>query len=313
MSKKELGNYNVSVLRSLIIKAFALDELRVLCQDFGIDYDELKGKNRNAKAGELIQYFKRRNQLSELLQQLKQHRPNVVWKEAEETEYGIDSPVLLSVSYVVIAMLRTDAQELYDLHRNKPEMREVIELLDCGDSDSFSKRYGLQRAEWQPFSDSDSSMREALDIFSNQPIESDKGLFGVKFADYTSMFFNDSEMDTAFNLKSRGCIYFVDAISLLHDGISEWLHLLNIYEPRAIIVISPMNFRQQELNRKLEGYLRGCYSSFFMHYDKRRSPRYGLVTASTSELNRCLEAGLKDLKLSERIPEPWVQWLSEQT
>lgn len=66
-------------LRQLIAAAFNLDELRALCFDLGIDYDDLPGESKLRKIIELISYFMRQNTLVQFLQYLALARPNVIW------------------------------------------------------------------------------------------------------------------------------------------------------------------------------------------------------------------------------------------
>lgn len=53
-------------LRGKILQRFDQEELRTLCQDLGIDYDDLRGEGRTAKARELLALLKRRGRLEEL-------------------------------------------------------------------------------------------------------------------------------------------------------------------------------------------------------------------------------------------------------
>ncbi len=71
-------------LRKLLIEHFSLDELRVLCFDLGLEYEELPGDTRTTKMHGLIEYLQRRGELPRLLDEVKDHRPNVPWPTFED-------------------------------------------------------------------------------------------------------------------------------------------------------------------------------------------------------------------------------------
>lgn len=62
--------YNLRELSQIIDKLFDLQELKMLCFDLAIDYDELLGKSKREKIYELINYCERRDRLSELVGKL---------------------------------------------------------------------------------------------------------------------------------------------------------------------------------------------------------------------------------------------------
>lgn len=66
-------------LRQQITNLFSLDEIRVLCLDLGIRYEELSGETISAKSASLIAYADRRGQLDLLMVLLHKVRPSVRW------------------------------------------------------------------------------------------------------------------------------------------------------------------------------------------------------------------------------------------
>jgi hypothetical protein len=66
-------------LRELVEQRFDLEELRTLCADLGVDYDNLRGEGKAAKARELVAYLNRRERVSELANYVRQRRPTVSW------------------------------------------------------------------------------------------------------------------------------------------------------------------------------------------------------------------------------------------
>jgi formylglycine-generating enzyme required for sulfatase activity len=72
-------------LRKLLIKHFDPEELRVLCFDLGLDYEELAGTTKSTKMQDLITYLERRGELPRLLDEVKSQRPNVAWPDFAPT------------------------------------------------------------------------------------------------------------------------------------------------------------------------------------------------------------------------------------
>jgi hypothetical protein len=54
------GRESLSRLRQILATRFSESELRTLCFDLGIDYDDLPGQEKASKARELIAYLERR-------------------------------------------------------------------------------------------------------------------------------------------------------------------------------------------------------------------------------------------------------------
>lgn len=64
-------------LHRLLAKHFDLEELRTLIFDLGVDWDELIGETKSARARELIAYLQRRNRLGDLMTAIEISRPDV--------------------------------------------------------------------------------------------------------------------------------------------------------------------------------------------------------------------------------------------
>ena len=73
---------SLSVLHDLLSDRFSVEELRTLCLDLNIDYDDLPAMGKSNKARELITYLARRSQLDKLLTVGLDTRPDVPWQEA---------------------------------------------------------------------------------------------------------------------------------------------------------------------------------------------------------------------------------------
>jgi hypothetical protein len=66
-------------LREQLAGLFSVGELRVLCVDLGVDYDDLPGEGKAAKAGDLMLYLRRRGRLAALATQVDRLRPHADW------------------------------------------------------------------------------------------------------------------------------------------------------------------------------------------------------------------------------------------
>lgn len=66
-------------LLDLMDKTFSLGELKTLCFQIGVDFDNIDGTNKHDKIRELIKYCARRNILQRLLSQCQKEREKVDW------------------------------------------------------------------------------------------------------------------------------------------------------------------------------------------------------------------------------------------
>ena len=66
-------------IRRLLIQYFKEDELQTLCFDLGIDYESLPAVGKAGKARELVGYCDRNGRIPELIDHIRQERPNLDW------------------------------------------------------------------------------------------------------------------------------------------------------------------------------------------------------------------------------------------
>lgn len=64
-------------LRQGLIDCFSVGELRTICADLGIDYDDLPGEGKADKARELVSYLERRGHIPKLVETAIELRPDV--------------------------------------------------------------------------------------------------------------------------------------------------------------------------------------------------------------------------------------------
>jgi len=110
-------------LRQIVTQYFSAGELRTLCFDLGVDYDDLPGAGKTNKARELISYLQRRDRLPELVEMIRQLRPNAPWREEQGGIRGASS------STRGVPSERTRA-EVESLHRQLAEAKENLRLIE---------------------------------------------------------------------------------------------------------------------------------------------------------------------------------------
>ena len=68
-----------TVLRKWIDDHFDLDELLMLCQEFGLDLDNIAGKRKKEKIASLLQELGKMNRIQELVEYCRRERSEVAW------------------------------------------------------------------------------------------------------------------------------------------------------------------------------------------------------------------------------------------
>jgi hypothetical protein len=132
-------------LHQALIDRYDLEELRTLCAQLGIPFDDLRGEGRQAKARELILWLKRHDRLEELIDALSsQAAPHPLGPEAVSVSAILSSPCEKTYLQHFIAFLE-EAQKPWGMDRwvplaalksqqNVPARRVTIRM------QSFSKK-----------------------------------------------------------------------------------------------------------------------------------------------------------------------------
>jgi hypothetical protein len=76
-----MGQVNRKALRQLLTQHFNLSELRTLCFDLSIDYENLDGKGKETKVLALIEYAERYGRMDDLVAECRVLRPHVRWED----------------------------------------------------------------------------------------------------------------------------------------------------------------------------------------------------------------------------------------
>ncbi|MCP4696159.1 MAG: 5'-methylthioadenosine/S-adenosylhomocysteine nucleosidase [Gammaproteobacteria bacterium] len=74
----QLAGYDFRDIRIAVCKAYDLGELKVLCADLEIDWDELTGERKSEKVTSLLKFLQRRNQLIMFFNYVNQDRDNLI-------------------------------------------------------------------------------------------------------------------------------------------------------------------------------------------------------------------------------------------
>jgi hypothetical protein len=112
----ELPLTNTTRLREALNTHYNDDELRTLCADLGVDYDNLAGGTKQSKVRELVDYLRRRERVYDLIEVVSKQRPDVNWyklakpqPEQQRTPYSSSQKWLVisavAISSVLIVIL----------------------------------------------------------------------------------------------------------------------------------------------------------------------------------------------------------------
>jgi hypothetical protein len=75
------SSHYLSDLHKQIDQLFNLEEVRTLCFDLGVDFDNVAGEGKSARIRELILQLARRDELQSLIDLVRQERPRAVWAD----------------------------------------------------------------------------------------------------------------------------------------------------------------------------------------------------------------------------------------
>ena len=137
-------------LRQLLADRFNDGEIRTLCFDLGVDYDDLPGSGKADKARELVDYMDRHERLADLVRDGRQARPDVPWpaiEAASEQSRSTQSrmPRAEERSEPIPSRIEV-ASSIFQL--SGPQVRELMAaLLDAYDENSLSQMVRFQLEE----------------------------------------------------------------------------------------------------------------------------------------------------------------------
>lgn len=119
-------------LRQNLIEYFSDGELRDLCFDMRVDYDDLPGQGKADKAREIVSYFERRQRIYELIDKCSDLRPNVDWRDYFDTTRPLDpddvKDLVEAMGYRILD-IRVDGNDRYFFCELKVGMRIRRDLI----------------------------------------------------------------------------------------------------------------------------------------------------------------------------------------
>ena len=111
-------------IHQLLLKHFNESELNTLCLGLGIEYEDLAGQERPAKARQLIKYLQRQQRLGDLKTAVLRQRPMAVWPTTTST------PPLPPAINERWQLTSTDSDQLATILATLPEFRSSSRRID---------------------------------------------------------------------------------------------------------------------------------------------------------------------------------------
>jgi hypothetical protein len=103
----------LGLLRQNIVTSFNLDEIRSICLDIAINYEELAGETLSARAGSLVAYCQRRRLLTNLIVRCAELRALINWWDGldafREGTAVPEQPTNTAITEDSMGILRTDS------------------------------------------------------------------------------------------------------------------------------------------------------------------------------------------------------------
>jgi hypothetical protein len=150
-------------LRDLLLAGFNEEDLKDLTFSLGIEYDDLRGGNRSAKARELVAYCIRDSRLDELLAAAKKIRPRADWASARvsATNSSAASSATLTALRNLQSLLAESKRALNEQKRLRSRLANLLranrpgQIFDFeGQDDLFFQLYdGMNITERDRFDD----------------------------------------------------------------------------------------------------------------------------------------------------------------
>ncbi len=263
-SQREQSKLRVELLE-ILQERFNADGLHKIALHLEIDYDNLRGEGKVAKAVSLIEHLARREQLLELVRVGKELRPDIQWPG--------------SVLFVIAAMTKEEAKALKKGAGFSPQELELFreferELADIGIT-NWVEQYGKRRDDWRPLGQESSIWQEVLNVAAAvKPT-----VIPISYSD--RVFAEDGEVRRATwnELADSGGIVVIDAISMFHPNIRERLRDSGLTHEKKIPVftLSPSDALDQDhpINGPIKNYIEQWFSRMFGYLFDHTLPEEG--------------------------------------
>ncbi len=98
-------------LRELLDSLFSQDDIRVLCFDLGIDFDNLSGGTKQVKVQSLIVYCEQRGRIDDLIQRATAVNPNMIWPVQRPNGNRLTTAQLAYVHEIALKTLKASVPD----------------------------------------------------------------------------------------------------------------------------------------------------------------------------------------------------------
>jgi hypothetical protein len=293
------AEFDTITLRELIVAHFSVDESRVLCSNFDLEYEDLRGSTKEAKVGDFVGRLDRSGRIQLLIASLEDSHPHVPWNYASKRP---------PIPVVVITMTKNEAIQL--CQSSNSYASRILRLIEIPSGEQLCERYHEQNRDyWRPFGQD--TIQEMLRRFVEQSPESAYApSFQMEFEFCTQDFFSGNEVEDRVlkYITSHNALFIVDVLALFHpDIIERFYQAFQGREPRALFCLSPRNFRELNSSRQFEQRVRRTYRQFFIDHDENWNPHRGFLISNETHLQRSLTNSLRALGMDHKIPESWKQ------
>ncbi|MFN8443987.1 MAG: hypothetical protein U0175_24615 [Caldilineaceae bacterium] len=137
-------------LRKGIVRCFNINDLKVMCADLGIDYENLGGEGKEARILELISFMNRHGQITTLLQYCISIRPDYIWPQEDNYRSStlIRDSLVVNAKTVILFLTSdpTDAARLR-LGQEMREIQERLQLAKLHDRFDLKQRMSVRPAD----------------------------------------------------------------------------------------------------------------------------------------------------------------------
>lgn len=79
ISQTPPGSVDLVRLHENLAQYFSAEDLQTLCFGLNVDFDDLPGEGKGAKARELVMYMERRGHTADLIAKARKERPHISW------------------------------------------------------------------------------------------------------------------------------------------------------------------------------------------------------------------------------------------
>jgi WD40 repeat protein len=119
VADQQMKQPDLQQILQLMVSHFSMQELKSLCFNLVVDFDELGGEGKSEKARELVAFIQRRDRLADLTRALVNERPGISWP-------GSDSPDIVCPYRGLFAFREADADNFFGREDVADRLSEAV-------------------------------------------------------------------------------------------------------------------------------------------------------------------------------------------